>query len=115
MRTTIASSEIFGVGPEGEPQRLTLAVGSPRRVDGEPGWQCRVAVADILHPTTVAGDDSFIALATAIERIRRLLGEMRAGGWSFSLDRAGREPIDPDNWPVAAGIQETRVADRAGP
>jgi hypothetical protein len=107
VRTTIASSEIFGVDPEGVHKRLTLAVGSPRRIDGEPGWQCRVAVVDILRPTTVVGVDSFVALATAIARIRRLLGELCERGWSFSLDPAGREPIDPDDWPVAAAISET--------
>jgi len=115
VRTTIASSEIFGIDPEGDLRRLTLAVGSPRRVDGEPGWQCRVALVDVLRPTTVAGADSFVALATAIARIRALLGELCERGWSFSLDAAGREPIDPDQWPVAAAIRETPVADRGDP
>jgi hypothetical protein len=103
MRTTIASSEIFGLDPGGAQRRITLAVGSPRRVDGESGWQCRIAVVDILRPTTVVGDDSFVALAVAIARIRALLGELREKGWSFSLDAAGREPIDPDEWPERVG------------
>ena len=107
VRTTIASSEIFGVDPEGVHKRLTLAVGSPRRIDGEPGWQCRVAVVDVLRPTTVSGDDSFVALAAAVERVRAQLAELGAAGWSFSLDSAGREPIDPDAWPVTAAIGET--------
>jgi hypothetical protein len=115
VRTTIASSEIFGIDPDGVTKRLTLAVGSPKRVDGEPGWQCRVAVVDILRPTMVVGDDSLVALATAIARIRRLLGELCALGWSFSLDPAGREPIDPEDWPVAAAICETQVAKQGGP
>ena len=102
MRTTIAASEIFGVDPEGRSRRLTVAVGTPKRIDGDSGWQCRVALVDILRPTTVVGDDSFVALATAVARIRALLGELRGRGWTFSLDAAGREPIDPDDWPVDA-------------
>jgi len=104
VRTTIASSEIFGIDPEGEPRRLTLAVGAPKRLDGAVEWQCRVAVADILRPTTVSGDDSLVALAAAIERVRALLAELRAEGWTFSVDSHGRESIDPDHWPVAATI-----------
>jgi hypothetical protein len=107
VRTTIASSELFGIDPNGEHKRLTLAVGAPKRVDGEAGWQCRVAVVDVLRPTTVSGDDSFVALAAAVERVRAQLAELGAAGWSFSLDSAGREPIDPDAWPVAAAIGET--------
>ena len=115
VRSTIASSDIFGIDPEGEPRRLTLAVGAPSRVDDERGWQCRVSVVDVLRPTTVVGGDSFVALANGIARIRALLAEMRARGWSFSLDAAGRETIDPDDWPVADAIRETHVADRGGP
>jgi len=114
MRTTIASSEIFGTDSDGAPRRLTLAVGTPRPVDGEATWRCRVAVADVLRPTTVVGSDSFVALALAIARIRGLLGELHAQGWSLSLDRAGREPIDPADWPVATGICETRATDGGG-
>ena len=110
MRTTVAASEIYGIDPGGARRRLTLAVGAPRRVDGEPGWQCRVAVADVLRPTTVVGEDSLVALATGLERIRALLGELRGQGWSLSRDRAGREPIDSDAWPVASDIRETRAA-----
>ena len=115
MRTTIASSEIFGIDAEGDRKRLTLAVGSPRRVEGEPGWQCRVAVVDILRPTTVVGGDSFVALATAIERIRSVLGELHARGWSFSLDPAGRDSLDPDHWPVAVAPRGPHLADCEGP
>lgn len=115
VRTTIASSEIFGIDPEGGRKRLTLAVGSPRRVAGGRGWQCRVAVVDILRPTTVVGDDSFVALVAAIERVRGLLGELRARGWSFSSDPDGREAIDPEDWPVAAAASGAHVAHRAIP
>jgi hypothetical protein len=110
MRTTIASSEIFGVDPDGTPKRLTLAIGSPRRLDGEPGWRCRVAVVDVLRPTTVEGEDSLVALASAVSRIRSTLCDLREQGWSLSRDRAGREPIDPEDWPIAAGICETHAA-----
>jgi hypothetical protein len=114
MRTTIASSEIFGTDPDGAARRLTLAIGSPRRVDGESGWQCRVAVADVLRPTTVAGTDSFVALALAVARVRSLLGELRAQGWSFSLDHAGHEPIDPTSWPAGAELCESHATNADG-
>lgn len=114
MRTTIASSEIFGVDPDGADRRLTLAVGAPRRREDASGWQCRVAVADVLRPTTVVDDDSLRTLARALARIRESLGELRAQGWSLSWDCDGREPLDAEAWPLAGAGREAGGASGAG-
>jgi hypothetical protein len=103
MRTTIASSEIFGLTPAGERKRLTIAVGTPgRRRQGE-GWQCKVVIADVLRPTAIAGVDSFQALARALAYLRQYLERMGQEGWELSSDRDGRETLDIGSWLAPPG------------
>jgi hypothetical protein len=98
MRTTIASTEFYGVTPDGDRKRLTIAVGRPvRRARGD-GWQCKVAIADVLQPTAIGGSDSFDALARAVGRVRLHLAGLQEEGWAFTLDGAGREALDVGTW-----------------
>jgi hypothetical protein len=62
----------------------------------------------------VEGEDSLVALANAIARIRTSLDGLREAGWSLSLDRAGRRPLDSGDWPATAGICETSAAATGG-
>lgn len=98
MKTTIASTEFYGVAPDGERKRLTVAVGAPVRDRYGEGWQCKVTIADVLRPTAISGADSFEALARAVTRVRQHLAGLRDEGWEFSLDRDGREVLDLASW-----------------
>lgn len=103
MKTAIASTEIYGATPGGEPRRLTVAVGAPERSRHGEGWQCKVTIADVLRPTAVAGADSFEALARAVARVRQHLAALQDDGWVFSRDRGGREVLDVASWFVPPG------------
>jgi hypothetical protein len=98
MKTTIASSEIYGVAPGGERKRLTIAVGTPSRSRHGEGWQCKVVIADVLRPTAIGGADSFEALVRAVAYVCGHLAELREEGWVFSLDRDGSEALDVGSW-----------------
>lgn len=98
MKTTIACQEFYGAPPGGPRQRLTVAVGAPVRGAADEFWSCKVAIADVLRPTVVVGDDSFEALARAVSWVRQHLAGMRAEGWQFSTDGAGRRPFDHEDW-----------------
>jgi len=98
VKTTIASTEFYGVAPGGERKRLTVAVGTPVRDRRGEGWRCKVAIADVLRPTAIGGADSFEALARAVARVRQHLAGLQAEGWEFSLDRSGREALDLASW-----------------
>jgi hypothetical protein len=98
MRTTIASTEFYGVTPGGERKRLTVAVGTPVRSTQGEGWQCKVTIADVLRPTAVAGADSFEALARALARVCQHLAGLQEEGWKFSADRSGRQSLDVASW-----------------
>ena len=98
MKTTIASTELFGVTPGGERKRLTIAVGVPVRSRRGEGWQCKVTIADVLRPTAIDGADSFEALARAVGRVRQHLAGLQEEGWDLSLDRGGREVLDVGSW-----------------
>jgi hypothetical protein len=103
MRTTIASAEIYGLAPAGERKRLTIAVGTPGRLTRGEGWQCKVAIADVLRPTAVGGADSFQALARALAYVRQNLARLGEEGWEFSHDGAGREALDTESWLAPPG------------
>jgi hypothetical protein len=107
MKTTIATSELFGWNPEGTPKRLTIAVGAPTQQGDGTGWQCRVAVADLVRPTEMSGSDSFAALAAAVSAVRAELTRLQGDGWWFASDSAGRERIDVRDWPPARTICHT--------
>jgi len=98
VKTTIASTEFYGVAPGGERKRLTVAVGTPVRDRRGAGWRCKVTIADVLRPTAIGGADSFEALARAVTRVRQHLAGLQAEGWEFSLDRGGREALDLASW-----------------
>jgi hypothetical protein len=98
VKNTIASTEFYGVAPGGERKRLTVAVGTPVRDRYGEGWRCKVAIADVLQPTGIAGADSFEALARAVARVRQHLTGLQEEGWEFSLDRSGREVLDLESW-----------------
>jgi len=98
MRTTIASTELYGLTPAGDRKRLTVAVGTPVPDRHGGGWQCKVTIADVLRPTAVGGADSFEAIARAVACVRQHLAGLQEEGWEFSLDRAGREAFDVGSW-----------------
>ena len=102
MKNAIAATEVFGVTPDGERKRLTVAVGAPARGPRGQDWQCKVTIADVLRPTAVAGGDSFEALFRAVASVREHLAGLQAQGWSLSLDEAGREALDVERWPSTA-------------
>jgi hypothetical protein len=103
MRTTIAASEFFGTAPDGDCKRLTVAVGTPAPSGDGSAWRCKVAIADVLRPTEVHGDDSFTALARAIGRVRTHLASLETDGWRFYRDRDCKRAIDLDGWLVLSG------------
>ena len=86
MKTAIATSEYFGTNVAGERTRLTVAVGAPIRNSDNTGWQCKIAIADVLEPTVVEGADSFDVLSRAVRRVHECLDGLRAEGWQLSQD-----------------------------
>jgi len=102
MKNAIAATELFGVTPDGERRRLTVAVGAPTRGPRGRGWHCKVTIADVLRPTPVAGADSYQALCRAVASVREHLAGLAAEGWSLSLDADGREALDLRHWPGSA-------------
>jgi hypothetical protein len=98
VKTTIASTEFYGAPPGGERKRLTVAVATPVRDRYGEGWECKVAIADVLRPTAIGGADSFEALARAVACVRQHLADLQEEGWEFSLDRDGREVLDLESW-----------------
>jgi hypothetical protein len=98
MRTTIAASEFFGTTPDGDRRRLTVAVGTPAQSGDGAAWRCKVAIADVLRPTQVDGDDSFMALARAVARVRKQLADLEAEGWRFYRDPGCERSLDFDHW-----------------
>lgn len=103
MRTTIAAGEIFGTTPDGEHRRLTIAVGAPAPGGEGAGWRCKIAIADVLPPTHVHGDDSFTALARAVGRVRSHLAGLEDEGWRFFRDRGCECSLDLEGWLAQPG------------
>jgi hypothetical protein len=101
VKTTIATSEIFGIDPDGAVRRLTVAIGAPVRAEDSAGWICRMALADVVRPVGVAGADSFLALAAAVARVRSEMLRLQSEGWIFARDRDGQGSFDARDWPPA--------------
>lgn len=108
MKGAIASVEIYlfaptaapaPAGPGGAdpaappPRRLSLVIGVPERAPSGGLWHCRVALADLHRPQTLAGRDSVEALFLAVEQARAWLSALRAEGFALCRDRAGAEPF----------------------
>lgn len=102
MRGAIASVEIFVFAPaaptaaepvDPRPRRLSLVIGVPERAQSDGLWHCRVALADLHRPRTLAGRDSVEALCLAVECARGWLGALRGEGFALFRDRAGAEPF----------------------
>ena len=109
MKTTIACQEFYAARPGSQRQRLTVAVGTPVRSTADDSWSCKVAIADVLRPTVIIGDDSFEALARAVSWVRQHLADMRAEGWEFSTDREGRDRFDHEDWFVPRSEPRTET------
>ena len=67
--------------------------------DPEPGWRCRVALADLHRPRDIVGRDSIEALDQALACARGWLDRLRGEGFLLYRDREGREPYDLDATP----------------
>ncbi|MFO0691052.1 MAG: hypothetical protein U0900_20305 [Myxococcota bacterium] len=100
MKGAIASVEIFAFAPgdaadvsSPRPRRLSLVIGVPERAQSDGLWHCRVALADLHRPRTLAGRDSVEALCLAVECARGWLGALRSEGFTLFRDRAGAEPF----------------------
>jgi hypothetical protein len=93
VKGAIASVEIYVRTPGQPPRRLSLTIASPSR-DEAGGWSCRLALADLHRPRSVAGRDSVEALAGALSLARDWLGALRAEGLLLTRDRDGREPYE---------------------
>ena len=92
MKGAIASSEIFAHRGNEPVKRLTFVIGKPRRAEQGSGWICRVALADLHRPESLAGTDSVDALAQALARGRSWLAALEADGFSLCRDRFGERP-----------------------
>ena len=93
MKGTIASVELYAFDGGEKPRRLTLTITAPER-EPEGGWTCRVALANLHRPESVAAPDSVAALAAALSRARSWLRELRAQGLVLCRDRAGQAPFE---------------------
>lgn len=100
MKGAIASVEIFAFAAPGpraasseRPRRLSLVIGVPERAPSGELWHCRVALADLHRPQTLAGRDSVEALLLAVECARGWLAALHAEGFALCRDRAGDEPF----------------------
>lgn len=97
MKGAIASVEIFAfavaAGRSASPRRLSLVIGVPERAPAGDGWHCRVALADLHRPQTLAGRDSVEALALAVACARNWLLLLTDEGFELCRDRAGVEPF----------------------
>lgn len=110
MKSAIASLEIYAFATEGasdgaapiglarsdagRPRRLSLVIGAPERAPTGDAWHCRVVLADLHRPQTLAGRDSMEALLRAVGRARAWLDALRAEGLLLYRDRAGLEPLE---------------------
>ncbi len=92
MKGAIASSEIFAHRGNEPVKRLTFVIGKPRRAEQGKGWICRVALADLHRPESLAGTDSVEVLARALARGRSWLAALEADGFSLCRDRFGERP-----------------------
>lgn len=109
MKGALASVEIFvftakalaapaaGSDPsarrEATPRRLSLVIGTPERAPAGDFWHCRVALADLHRPETLAGRDSLEALVLAVEQARSWIAELEVEGYRLARDRVGAEPF----------------------
>ena len=95
MKGAIASIELFASRAGEDTRRLTLTVGTPER-EGDAGWVCRVALADLHRPESIVAPDSVSALAAALAQGRAWVDALEADGCVLTRDRAGTRPFA---WP----------------
>ena len=95
MRGAIASLDLYLFDADAKPRRVTLTITAPERQAAGPGWVCRLALADLRRPESVAGIDSVAALASALDRARSWVADLRASGLVICRDRAGETPFEP--------------------
>jgi hypothetical protein len=97
VKGAIASVEIYAFAasaqPVASPRRLSLVIGAPERAPSGDAWHCRVALADLHRPRTLAGRDSFEALALGVACARDWLAALADEGFDLFRDRAGVEPF----------------------
>lgn len=112
MRDAIATVEIFarpasgkstGSQPRDLPsqtgassggaRRLTLVISKPERDREGRGWLCRLALADLHRPMTIAAPDSVLVLERALAQARGWLAELEASGLVLWRDRDGTVPF----------------------
>jgi len=80
VREALATAELFLEEAPGRPRRsVVVAVGPPER-EGGGGWSCRVKVTAGRVDARESGPDSLRALAAALDRVRRELEGLCAGG-----------------------------------
>ncbi len=94
VRGAIASVEIFARREDEPTRRLTLTIAAPERERDATRWACRVVLADLHRPHTVAGESSLAALVAALDVAREWIAELRAQGFSLARDRKGETPFE---------------------
>jgi len=118
MKGAVASVEIFAQRGEEPIQRLSFVVGTPTRTTSkdtanpDPGWTCRVALANLHRPVVIEGPDSIAALERALALGRDWLAALRDEGFELYRDRQKerRYPLDPlpGGWDGGDGIESGR-------
>ena len=93
MKGAMASVEIWAVSAGSAPRRLSLVLAAPERAPDGVAWHCRVALADLHRPQTVAGRDSVEALLAAVGHARGWIEALQAEGHALFRDRGASEPF----------------------
>ena len=97
MKGAIATVDFFiseSEDPSKSADRFSLVIAAPERSPSGDGWQCRVALADLVRPEIVIGRDSFEALALAVGQAHVWIGSLRTQGRVLTRDRAGEIPFE---------------------
>lgn len=93
MKGAIASVELFVHRGQARARRLTLTLTAPERAERGDGWVCRVALADLHRPVTLAAPDSVSALAAALSQARAWVDTLAGEGAAVTRDREGAHPF----------------------
>lgn len=94
MKNLVAKLEVTGVRATGERLAIKIEIGWPRQErDGR--WACSIAVAPLdSQMQDVRGTDSFHAVWLACALALKLLGNLKADGWSLENEDGSEFPLE---------------------
>jgi hypothetical protein len=94
VKNLVAKLEVIAVRESGERLALKVEIGRPREErDGR--WACAIAIAPLKQqPDDVRGTDSFHAVWLSCVLVLKLLGNLKAEGWTLENADGSEFPLE---------------------